>query len=397
MAAGNTVYLRGGDYNTGILLNSKNGTLTNRIIFAAYGAEVPVIKNTTNYIFSGRYHALHLYYSSYIKITGIHFERVTGSYFFLISHASSYNEIENCIFNGTMGGSAEGIWKGDIAMSDASAPTNNWIHGSTFYNIGNPNVSCSDNGGLQIGTVGSPYDNASGHQTLENNVFYNGGHHLIETFSKYNVIRNNVFHNAGWYGGGTCTWLPSPRNGLYGNRLLQLYDGSNSGNMYNLVEGNRFGNSAFASDGGMDGNLTITSHGNLIRHNYSFYSETWGMYFKAGADSIGADNRVYNNTLYKNGYDSMAYTWAGLDWRFGIGERCLNNVCTGNVIKNNIIYNRGVGDISDDSSNTYTNNWITTSGNPLFTNPDVTNPMSTSLPNLSLQSSSWSVPNILDT
>jgi len=54
------VWLRGGTYNAGIILNNKDGTVNNRITIVAYAAETPLIQNSTTSIFSGRYHGLFL-------------------------------------------------------------------------------------------------------------------------------------------------------------------------------------------------------------------------------------------------------------------------------------------------------------------------------------------------
>lgn len=390
VAAGDTVYLKGGTYDRGIIKSDVDGTSVNKITFVAATGETPTISNTTNFLYSGRYHALLLEKCDYWVIDGITFSHNTGNYFVGIQKDSNWNEIKNCTFDGNRAQEGFRIDKGDVSLGDPSAATHNWIHDCELYELGPAQNNCGDSGGIYFGAVGTPYDNASGNNTIEDCTLYKGGHHLIETQSENNVIRNNVFHNEGWDTNADCGYYEaSTRNSLYGNRLIQLYHGDHDGVRRNLVEGNRLGHAAMASDGKMDGNLTISSEGNIIRYNDSFYSETWGMYFKT---SDGDNNRVYNNTLYHNGQDSQIYNDPDpTDWRHGIGDRC-NTACTGNIIINNIIYDSFTSDVSD-VTNTYTNNWVTTDGNPNFTNTDVSDPTSTTLPNLELQPNSGCIDN----
>ena len=124
------------------------------------------------------------------------------------------------------------------------------------------------------------------------------------------------------------------------------------------------------------------------------------MYFKSGSGSSGKDNRVYNNTLYYNGQDSSIYPnavtgFGDLDWRYGIGNHSSGCSARDNIIKNNIIYDSYSGDRSDKCTiyNTYTNNYWTTDGDPLFVNTDVSDPASLTLPDLSLQAGSGAIDN----
>jgi hypothetical protein len=377
--AGDTVWMRGGTYTTTPLVPAKSGSAGSRITFRAYPGETPTI--TWN---SGTDRGFSISGKDYISIIGLSF--IDCGAWGQLANGADYNEIAYCTF------STSGYVNGNKGIYVWYTSTHNWIHHNTFgRNL--VNAGCEDEGGnLWLG-VYPPSIGIDNYNVVEHNEFHSGGHHLMETYSKYNIIRQNVFHNEGFYSLGGCTWGPSARNGLYGNRNLQIYDGGNSGGMFNLVEDNRTGHSAFApgtTEGAEDGNLTITAPKNIVRYNYSYYSETWGIYFKAGTLSYGENNRVYNNTLYNNGVDSQIYptAWTGygdLDWRKGIGDQCgVASQCDQNIIKNNIIYGSYTADVADKSGNTYTHNWLTATGNPGLAGTDTSDATSLVNPTLTL-------------
>ena len=393
-AAGDVVNLRSGTYTTGIA-PTNSGTPGNMITYQAHTAETPTIMT------SAWSPAIFLSNNDYIKIDGI---TVSNSYKWAnIRNGSDYNEIVNSTFtddDGINDGGGISIWGQCAGGSPYTCPsTNNWLHNNELYKMGKtgPAPVCQDGPGvIYIGTI-TAGDVDSNNNTIEDNVIYSGGHHLFEISTQNNVIRNNVMHNEGWMTDpGGCDWGPSPRNGKYGNRNIQLFNQNNADRQFTLLENNRIGHAAFASDGGMDGNIVIASRANIVRYNYSFHSETIGIYFKDGTGPADAmDNRVYNNTVYSSGQDSMAYpdSWTGFgqqDWRLGVF--LLKDILTGNVVKNNIIYNSFTSDINCNATclanNTFTNNWVTANGDPLFVNTDVSDPTSTTLPDLRVQSGS---------
>ena len=71
---------------------------------------------------------------------------------------------------------------------------------------------------MQLGVP--TYDDQSGNNTFEDNVFACGGHHAMETFTKRNVIRNNFFHHEGCLpnASGHAPGYGPDANGLWGNR-----------------------------------------------------------------------------------------------------------------------------------------------------------------------------------
>ncbi len=284
--AGDTVYLRGGTYNTRIAPTNSGTSSSNKIIYKNYNNENVEITNAGNWNYG-----ILLDGNDYIKIDGITFNNLYG--WANIRNGADYNEIANCNFTDDDGGTASfHLWGQCSGGSPFTCySTNNWIHNNTFSRNGQVTATCDDGGGtFYIGVIYK--DNGSNYNTLEDNVFYSGGHHLLETNTKKNIIRNNVFHNEGWMTNpGNCAWGPSPRNGKYGNRGIQIYDGLDSGNMHNVIESNRIGHAAFAPDGGMDGNMVLASRTNLLRYNFIFHSETWGIYFKSAAGPSAGDRK----------------------------------------------------------------------------------------------------------
>ena len=400
---GNVVYLLDTDLFTTAINPSNDGKSGNVITFAAYTGDSPEVKPGANVS------PLELNSRSYIKIVGITFTFTmsgsTSSYLIQMEGNSNHNEISNCIFDGGTDGTTVGP-AGSTPMTPViryttPGPTHNWLHDNTFRNYAYLRPSGCDDAatGLYLGDTTNGNGN---YNTIEDNVFSNGGHHLIEVYTQYNIIRNNVFHNEGYLNDlGACTWGASPRNGLYGNRNLQIYDNEGRDGLYNLFEGNRSGHAAFAIDGAQEGNITIASKQNIIRYNFSYYSETFGLAFK---NSNGTNNRAYNNTLYNNGQDSSNYpdAWTSfpgaIDWRGGVG--CYPAGTQDNILKNNLIYNSySSRDIMDTSNYTCsgritdTNNYKTANGDPLFTDPNVTDATSETLPDLTLQFGSGAIDN----
>lgn len=395
---GDTVYLldAGGTYSTGIApVNS--GTSGNPIIFSNYNDSVVTISPPVNVS------CLDLSGRSYVKVTGssaanitfnFYFTGSTTSYLMNLANGSSYNEVAYCVFDGgSTSASSRSSAAGSINIRDLTGNTapssNNWIHHNTFRNQMFWSSTCSTNSmGLNMGWTTGTGDIVSKNNTIEYNVWHNLSHHCIETSTKQNVIRGNVFHNEGYLNDpGGCVWPASARNSKYGDRNMQIYDGFSQGTMHNLLENNRTGHAAMMV-GGQEGNMTITSHGNIIRYNYSYYSETFGLAFKIGASSDGINNRAYNNTLYYNGQDSRDNSpGQATDWRGGVG--CHPSSTNTNILKNNIIYgsylDRDIMNTSNYSCTgriTDTNNWKTSTGNPQFSDTDVSDPTSLTKPNL---------------
>lgn len=388
VAANDTVYMRGGTYNRGLIFVNLSGTSGSRITFEAYNDETVEIKNTANN-YAGQYYALFFRNSSYITIRGIYFERaVSGEIFFEMQRNSDYNIIDDCEFN-----PIGGVWRIYSGVNDTPAQgcNHNWIRNSTVYYIGRVKTNCEDNGGMRLG--GADFDDHSGNNTFENNHFYKGAHHVLEVHTKNNAFINNHMHNEGSYANpGGCTNPTSARNGMYGNRVFDIYDTEDNPRMGNVVEGNRFGPSAMASDGGVGGTVVITSKGNIYRYNDIYYSENAGVYFKAGygGKANGRFNRIYNNTLYYNGQDSQLRP-NGTNGRHSFQEACATGFCQDNIIKNVISYQPHTNHFAFKHTQDYSQYWIDSDGDPLFINTTLTDPASATQPNLALQASSGAI------
>jgi len=435
--AGDLVYLRAGIYNLegGIGIRPSNsGSHGNMITFQAFTGEMPTITNGSDPFWLS---------VSYVSIKGITFSGQFSRTWGRIRDGANHNEIANCTFT-TNGGVALLVDGG----SNQRWATHNWIHNNTFTVTGQAHGTegsgCTDGGG-DVMHVGSNYGTYPGNtvdddnnNTIENNVFNHAPHAALENYGLRTVIRNNVFHNEPWSAG--CTGGKNPAiysssnpnyttyNGMYGHRNVEIDDDYIRTNVNALIEGNRFGFAAANQDNdGADG-LTIAAPQNIIRYNFVFAAMNPGLLLKAhfgGARGSfgngGTYNRIYNNTLFQNGY---GYPWA---------HTCKLSTCPwpqsnvslyepgsgqGNVLKNNLMYlsasykNYG-SDVMDKGrpSNGWSeidhvaNNWCTGSqkggdtgrdgvhgcaakGDPKFSNPDLTNPSSATLPDLSLQAGS---------
>lgn len=388
---GDEIILKGGIYNTP-LIPLKDGTYSDRIKYKAAVGEVPLFTNTSKDYWYYSY-GVYLRGRKYITVDGI---RVVPPIQrpLMITHGSSFNEIKNCRF---FGPGAIQFWDGDIV---GGVPvTNNWIHDNVFAKLGQVSPECDDWGGVQLGVPS--YDNHSNYNTIENNTFYSGGHHNLETFTKYNVVRNNYFHHEGSMSpppNKTCNYGPDFNN-LYGNRNISIYDGLNQDGMFNLFEGNRFGHAGPPPDDDGGDGFTIAAPKNIVRYNLIYNSQNNGVLFKTGYNSFADNNRFYNNTIFKSGrFRNSGPQWQGKNFRwYG------NYARVGNVIKNNIFYSYGLagGDWMGGDVNIYTNNSVVNNlctdlyqgrcsiaKDPEFVDPDVSNFSKKTLPNLNLKSTS---------
>lgn len=396
---GDTVILREGTYNFHIL-PLRSGTREAPINYAAHENEVPVISNGTK-TYATYFHGLALPGKSWISIKGIHFVRNESATYHKtrlmeITGGSSYNEISNCVFDGKSEFCVVRIWDGKSLPNPSGDPCiHNWIHDSTFKNIGElivKNSDVDDVGGFYIGVP--TYDNHSNYNTIEKCTFYGGGHHNLETYTKFNVIRSNFFHHEGSMPNNTgldARFGPD-ENGMYGNRNIQIYDGHDSDGMFNLIEANRFGTSGPPPDDEGGDGLTITAPKNIIRYNYVFNALNNTVYFKYGGFSYPHHNRFYNNTLYKSGrYQNSNNITPGAYWQGALVRFHPNVVIRDTKLKNNIFYQFGGQDeikISETNiAGTGTeliNNWHTSQGNPGFVSTPITDVKSMAEPNLNL-------------
>jgi hypothetical protein len=140
------------------------------------------------------------------------------------------------------------------------------------------------------------------------------------------VIRNVKTSGSGTY----SNWILSQKNvpyytnaaynGLFGHRNIQLGDDYARDATHVLLESNRIGSASNNPGNGGPTNLDLASPKNIVRYNDIYNGMASGIYFKysnsawwSGETCItsrvgnngacgGLFNRVYNNTIYHNGY-----------------------------------------------------------------------------------------------
>jgi hypothetical protein len=271
----------------------------------------------------------------------------------------------------------------------------------------------SGSGTFSDWAIGTCASGENSNITIENNTIEYGGHTTFDSYAIKSVVRNNTSHNEPWYpaDNGTCTvnhepdYINDNYDGLYSHRNFSITDTHDRERSYNLYENNRIGHPGINPNNDGSTNLVIAAPGNIVRYNYLYNAMHNNMKTKYGdnygwQESGGTRNRIYNNTLYKNGYgykeyeDSYPWPMALKGFRYYASKDS-----AGNVLKNNIVYksyagDHGTDDIQDDTSNPASieeNNWCTNdgyscvgSGDPMFVNPDISDPTNTTLPNLSL-------------
>ena len=393
------VILADGDYTTAIC-PAKAGSIGHPITYQAANKWGAIIKNPAA-IWAGRNTAIVLRVN-WVIVDGI---KVDGSTFtlggpnalFESTWSASYIEIKNCWF---LGDSSH--YAGNVRMNSG---THQWFHDNLVEHNCRFAPDCDDSTyGMQVGYDRTP---KSQFATIENNIFRYGGHHNIETFTRYNVIRNNFLHNEGSEANpGGCV-KGTDSNDLYGNRNIQIYDWDNVDGIFALLEGNRFGPSGpSADDDGGDG-MTITAPKNIIRYNEVYSAQNNGIMMKVGYLAYSKNNRIYNNTItgsgrYQNCTPRGSGCWQGANLRWYYSD----GTSSGNVIKNNIFwaygtnggdwYGEGVNSTANSISynlctNEKTGDCLTYGQDPLFTDgtlPSIDSEPVTTDPDLTLQAES---------
>ena len=382
-AAGDTVYLRGGTYTTGIK-PSNSGTSGHVVLFAAYPGEIPTLR------VSGA-RAVTLVGKSYIKLDGIHSSESQA--FFFIGSGACYNEITNCVFDRSSGQYSVGlITFYNTAFTAGSPSDHNWIHHNVFSRYGRISSTGNDLGTVRIS--GGRADTSS-HNTFEDNVFFYGGHDNLDIGGNYNVVRNNVFHNEeAYYADTTKACKNTPVSGYFGNRniILTNYGDGPGTAQHTLIEGNRIGYAGTPPDD--DGAMGIENAGlhTVVRYNDIYGNGGSGYYSKMQGVKSGSWARVYNNTIYANGFGDPSL---GTGFKDGVtiwSYRDHNDWPENVVVKNNIVYgNRAEWKVATDNilpQVVYENNF---NANPGFLNADLSDKASLTLPDLRLRPGSRAI------
>lgn len=306
-----------------------------------------------------------------------------------------------------------------------------WIEGCTNYQDGTSTSSVTIGTGSKslTATTGKTWTSGDSIGLVQTS---NPANAMSGTVTSYNSGTGALVVNVTYStGSGTHTdWTVShdalypyyttaAYNGKYGHRNFQLSDDYSRESTHVLMEGNRLGHASNNPGNAGPMNLDAAAPKNLIRYNDIFAGMSSGLYFKyatsswlpcdgvrdSNGDCGGVHNRVYHNTITKNGY--------GYDWRaYGHKNNAMSRLgiaqwnaagtgTTGNVIVNNLLYDNAEGDICElglysstctpATYDTVANNWVTTNGNPAFVDLDVSDPTSTTLPDLRLQVSSGAI------
>ncbi len=428
VAAGDTVYIRGGEYTCTTLHHrhlcpSNSGTPSAWITFRNYPGEEPRFKGE----YGTRMWGLALSQVCYIRVEGLSFSDYTD---YTIGAGSHHIEIKGCTFQNETSPYRRGcfnMWEGCVGGQQYTCPVHDiWVHGCTFLRLEagggvRPGTNFISEGGdaIRIGLPCSEEGERGGNRniTLENNYMAYAGHAVMDSYGEYCVFKNNVGHNEPWYpadNGGLTPNHPSQYsnskyNGLYSHRVFQLTDTYNRDRTFNLLEGNRLGHTGVNPNNDGATCRAIASSGNIVRYNTLYNAMHNLMKCKYGDNyswqtSGGCRNMIYNNTLYKSGYGYPLWEAGTPVFKRLYGFRYYaDDDEPGNVFMNNIVYDsysvkRNLGDIQENKSDPPSieyNNWTTVDGNgsvgygdPQFVNPDLSQTTSKTLPDLRLKKNS---------
>ena len=354
--AGDTVYLRGGNYQQQTITPINSGkSEQDRIVFSNYKDETVRFEDSPG---------IQIRNKSYITVTGMEFHRMVE--FFRI-YGSSHIEISHCLFDGRS--ERSGAWAGaaiGVAPQDRSRKpsTHNRIRHCQFYRFvykGNlPNRGAL----LDIGNLNNGNgENGSTHNLIEHNILAYGGHHTFGVYSRYNVIRYNYTHNE-----------TNPGNWDFPGYRGAVTQGTSGG--YCLYEGNRFG---WCDQAG----IGVRSPRNLFRSNLLYHNGQGGM--QVVTNAVGKDradqNYIYHNTFFKNGHRVEYPGFQGgmyfANWKGASPQK--------NVVKNNLFYDNKNGSISFDGpvdEQVIDGNWDNNSRDPRFVDDAAHGPGSANKPDL---------------
>lgn len=396
-AACDTVHLTTGTYGTTIAPSHSGSSSSNQLTFRSAPGAAPVVD-----VNGGMYGVL-LDGVDYVKIEGLEIReadilvRITGG--------ASYNEISNCEIHDSTGTANGGITIGTHGgVTEQTKNVHTWIHDNIIYRAGAADASCNDVSNLMKVGYSCPEpcdeDHLSGYVTVENNVMYHGGHHVIEFMGPpYNVVRNNVFHNEDWIAAlpnDNCTYCTEEDDthpftaGLFGNR-----NGAVDDTHHSLFEGNRYGHAGLPSDGNGAVGTNCGGPNNIFRHNFFFANKGAGTYFRYGSRTEGDDGVLYNNTYFHNAFHPSC--------RANEFDETivLHSSVTGVSIINNLIHSPGLASRQiwcrgggggvhncDGQGHTIQGNFFHEDGDPGFVDPDISDPGSVTLPDLSLTATS---------
>ena len=156
VSPGDTVYLRGGTYDTHIFPAQSGSAVNARSRYRRYSNEVVEIRNTTT-PYASYYHGILLRNRNYVWVDGVTVNNPVGSVPsglgrpLMITHGSSFNELSNCEINGNGGGAIQ-MWDGELV--GGNSVMHNWIHNCYIHDTGElvwNGSYVNDDGGMQLG------------------------------------------------------------------------------------------------------------------------------------------------------------------------------------------------------------------------------------------------------
>jgi hypothetical protein len=366
LAAGDTVFIRGGTYAGQIIQPARSGVSeTARIVYAAYNGE--------HVLFRDAAHGIYLYKKSFITVSGIRFVSLRR---FLRIYAGHYNVISHCTFDQRSPASED--WAGGRIANDFRDTTSN-SEPSTYNRVQHCHFTrwsygaFADHRGslLDIGHSVKTGD-LSSYNLIEDNIFSYGGHHTLGVYAPYNVIRRNYFHNE-----------TNQDEWEHEGYRSSITEGPSAGR--SLYEGNRFGHTDTSG-------MALRSSRNIFRFNYFYHNGAGGIQVVsnlAGVDRAD-ENRIYHNTFYHNGHQA---TYAGFQGGMYFANWS-NQSPIGNVVKNNLFFANRNGSVSYDgavAAQVVENNWDRNAVDPGLVDLSGSGPGNPSKPDLRLRSDSSAI------
>lgn len=371
LAAGDTVYLRGGIYsgnNNAIDLNAElgaaAGTSNAPITIRAYPGETPIVCDITS------------------PYRGAQFKTNAWWVFDGITYSNNYVnfEFQECsrmvLRNCTLGWSATNDW-GYAGVYFIYLSRFNTITNCQFERWGGIDVGagCEDSG-VSVSFGNEASDVPCDMNLVVSNQFLYGAHDHMQLNSASNIFRGNFFVNAPWMPtNASCYTLADGETnmyGLFGNRHTKPGDaGDHQFDMRNIWEGNTFLYAGCPPDDGGAFGIELGTTNSVYRFNTWAFSLAAGVYFNtSGTASHSRGNTVYNNVIYGNG---LSHTYGGSrmqSYSYGLTMSTFENRRMSNAVVNNIIWANLPGDVDPViwSNQIMRTNWIggVGLGNPLF-------------------------------
>ena len=339
-AAGDTVYIREGIFNTQ-LTPANSGTALDRIVYKNYNNEEVMITGIT------LSPAILIYEVDYITIEGLKIKNVRRWLNALGSHniVLRNNTFQNAVDGG--GSSKTGLFFQD---SNYNRITNNVIDSTTQDNIA---------------LIKSNYNLIDGNTVTR-------AKHVLWTLkcSNYNVIRENYFHNefqkigevydCDYVGHGTApyskiTSFDDTKHNLIENNVFAFTTSPIDASPYSGIQyagqNGIIRNNIFYECQGPPISLTLYSdeatfnYGNRI-YNNDFYNNEFGAIDISGSTAYTFnDQEIKNNILFENKFIQRDTRWAWYDELDTKPVQILTGRTTDVIIDNNNIYNSQIDEL----------------------------------------------------